>query len=305
MAKETKASDRGCGGSPAPQLSDEQVREVVRDLLSRVEKLEAQVAAIRAAGQPSLRRVAAREAWEGEPPLFDSKEVVPPTPTDDPDYIVGGAPTGMFPDCCAVGNSSGFFCSGTLIAKDVVVTAKHCQQVDRVFLKGRDVSFSSRGEVIPVKKQVCHPTEDLRLLILEHASSVSPRRIVRGDELGTPQEVTLAGFGTIDFSGTQGFGLKRKVTVPIIILDPSEEDQTRYGCTASEMVAGHRGLLKDSCSGDSGGPLYMRGANGQFLLLGATSRGTRGTSRVCGEGGVYVRVDKVIDWIWEETNADL
>ena len=42
--------------------------------------------------------------------------------------IVGGIPTRDYPDCVAVGGASGWCCSGTLVASNVVVTAGHCVQ---------------------------------------------------------------------------------------------------------------------------------------------------------------------------------
>jgi V8-like Glu-specific endopeptidase len=40
--------------------------------------------------------------------------------------IVGGVPTADFPDCVAVGTETGWCCTGTLVARNVVVTAGHC-----------------------------------------------------------------------------------------------------------------------------------------------------------------------------------
>jgi secreted trypsin-like serine protease len=69
------------------------------------------------------------------------------------------------------------------------------------------------------------------------------------------------------------------------------------------MVAGHRGLLLDSCRGDSGGPLYIRNTDGEYFLIGATSRGIRDSFTTCGDGGIYVRVDLCLDWIRNVTGV--
>ena len=79
---------------------------------------------------------------------FDLSKVIPPTQTNEPDSIVGGVPTSDFPDCCAVGNGNGYFCTGTLIAPTLVVTAEHCTGVTQVFLKGNDVNNPNSGETI-------------------------------------------------------------------------------------------------------------------------------------------------------------
>jgi endonuclease G len=68
------------------------------------------------------------------------------------------------------------------------------------------------------------------------------------------------------------------------------------GCApAREMVlAAQSG--RDTCKGDSGGPLYVAKGK-QWLLAGVTSRGTDLATTMCGDGGIYTRVDKYRTWI--------
>lgn len=214
--------------------------------------------------------------------------------------IVGGIPTpdGEYPDCAAVGSDDGqFFCSGVLISPDLVLTARHCVPgVGKVFLRGSSLLKSSTGEYATVVEEVPHPTEDVALLKLSSASQVVPRRIARPCELPAQvAEATAVGFGTTNLGGTVGYGTKRQVDLPVSDLECARPAET--GCRAgTEMVAGLRALDKDSCSGDSGGPLYIE-IGGQPLLLGLTSRGVKSDSRPCGDGGVYVRADRLISWI--------
>lgn len=282
------------------------VEQLVDELKRKLEQLGQEIAQLKGTeeGASGLRSLAAGQDDEEE--IFDSSNVIPPTRTDAPDSIVGGTPTSQFPDCCAVGDEVDYFCSGTLIAPNVVVTAEHCTNPKRVFLKGRDVSKPESGETINVKKSFSHPEVDLQVLVLEQDSTVKPRHIAQSAEVQGTQ-VTLVGFGTVDFDGTKGFGQKRRVTVPISSIDcGSAEDAAEFGCQiGKEMVAGHRGLLRDSCRGDSGGPAYIRTPLGGLALAGVTSRGIRNTEKVCGDGGIYVRVDKFIDWIREKTGVDI
>jgi hypothetical protein len=244
-----------------------------------------------------------------EPGAYDLDRVIPPTPTPEPDSIIGGTATSRFPDCCAVGGPTGYRCTGTLIAPTVVVTAKHCERrlVDRVFF-GSDLDDSS-GEEIEVERQHELDGIDLRVLVLRRPAKVEPRHVAQGLEV-RGDEAVVAGFGTIDFAGRIGYGTKRETKVPITSLDCGSAVAGDLGCTPGmELVAGHRGLNRDTCKGDSGGPLYIRGPEGRHYLLGVTSRGVklRGAppGPLCGDGGVYVRVDQCLDWVREVTKVEI
>ena len=78
-----------------------------------------------------------------------------------------------------------------------------------------------------------------------------------------------------------------------------EDDNVTYGCDVGlELVAGRPLLARDSCTGDSGGPFYVLDKTGnQWLLAAATSRATDSSMSSCGDGGVYVRVDRYRGWI--------
>jgi hypothetical protein len=239
----------------------------------------------------------------GEMTVEDRPRVQPPTRPGR--EIVGGVETQDFPDCCALGDDRGYYCSGTLIAPNVVVTAEHCQGLTRVYLRGTDVTKPDNAEVIPIAEEFVHPELDLRVLVLKHNAATLPRTIGQASQLDGIKEVTLVGFGTIDPDGRFGYGIKRRVDVPIKTFDCGQMGEPkRFGCLPGrEIVAGHAGLMLDSCKGDSGGPLYIQ-RDGEFYLLGATSRGARGGFRECGDGGIYVRVDLCLDWIREVTGAE-
>ncbi len=289
----------------------ETIERLIAELRQGIDRLESEVRQLRrtendsAPGSPrSLRGENVPAA--GRSVAYDETRAIPPTSTDDPDSIIGGLPTAEFPDCCAIGNEQGYFCTGTLIAPRLVLTAKHCSAVTRVFLRGYDIARPETGETIRVEAQFTHPEEDLRVLVLERVSEVQPRHIAQRVEAQATRAL-LVGFGTINFDGDFGYGQKRKVEVPVISLEcASSGDADRYGCRrGTEIVAGHRGLNRDSCRGDSGGPLYVQTQEGGYSLLGVTSRGVSGAKRMCGDGGIYVRVDKFIRWISEQTGVEI
>lgn len=224
--------------------------------------------------------------------------------------VIGGQPVapGEYLDCVAVGNDKDWGCTGTLIAPEVVVTAGHCADyATRVFF-GRDVS--KNGKVVKVIKRFRHPSynvggrNDLMVLLLQEAvKGVAPRALAGKAVIDKATDGRVVGFGHSNASGTTGYGIKRFVDVPMVSsackgLVDGQQDKFTYGCDAGqELVAGRALSERDSCSGDSGGPFYVLDGKGRWLLAGATSRATSSAMSTCGDGGVYVRIDRYKTWI--------
>ena len=296
--------------SETPELERQlaSLRERVDELAEEVRALRSRDAE-RAESMSRSALVAGRGRAEEVlyPDLFNLHGVLPPSPQRTPATIIGGEETDEFPDCCAVGNAIGYYCSGALIAPRLAVTAGHCTGVTRVFLKGSDIDVPADGETITVTETIRHPDVDLRVLVLAHDSTVRPRRIERTADLGNPTEARLVGFGAVNLAGTMDYGKKRTVDVPIKSLDcGTPEEANEFACVQGlEIISGHRGFLKGNCTGDSGGPLYISAQDGSFRLLGVISRPIKNPANVCGDAGVSVRLDKFIDWIQGEIGVDL
>jgi len=225
--------------------------------------------------------------------------------------VIGGRPVakGQFLDCVAVGNDHQWGCTGTLIAPNVVVTAGHCATfATRVFF-GNDVT--KQGKITAVKKSVPHPEyrtgkskSDLMVLLLdERVENIESRPLATTEVIDAATDGRVVGFGNTDPTGTFGYGIKRQVDVPVAspacmgTLD-GQADAAAYGCMAGlEIVAGKPLLKKDSCTGDSGGPFYVESGPGKWAIAGATSRATNSAADDCGDGGIYVRLDRYRDWI--------
>jgi secreted trypsin-like serine protease len=119
--------------------------------------------------------------------------------------------------------------------------------------------------------------------------------------------VRAVGFGETEEGS---FGRKLYVDIPIASPDcggavnltdgQHPTDQSWYGCTPRfELVAGQSHLNRDTCHGDSGGPVFAHLEDGdnsyREYLVGITSRGvTSYGSRDCGDGGIYTRVDREV-----------
>lgn len=226
--------------------------------------------------------------------------------------VIGGTPVARneYLDCVAVGRDDKWGCTGTFIAPDVVLTAGHCADfATRVFF-GNDVTKGGRTVSVAEGGRHRHPEyrpsdhhNDLMVLVLaERVTNIAPRRVADRRTVDAATDGRVVGFGNTDPHGREGYGVKRQVD--IAVASPSCQgatdglaDSARYGCHAGlEFVAGKPLLKKDSCTGDSGGPFYVERA-GEWLLAGATSRMTNGAKDDCGDGGIYVRVERYLPWI--------
>jgi secreted trypsin-like serine protease len=223
--------------------------------------------------------------------------------------IVGGSdvPPGKWPDTVAVLGANGS-CSGTLIAPDVVLTAGHCADIEPLTVIANTTDYSAAGGTrVAVQRTVAYPdwetTYDVSVVILaEPITTVTPRKLgidCTFSQFTPNTAVRLVGFGATSTDGKAiNTHLKEAMTQ---VIDPT--CAAGRGCNdivapGGEFVAGGTGTA-DSCFGDSGGPVYLDTARGP-MVIGAVSRGVDNAATPCGGGGIYVRTDKIVDWI-EET----
>lgn len=179
------------------------------------------------------------------------------------------------------------FCTGTLIAPDVVLTAHHCtagQAASRLRVLFGPDDFNPELVLAAVEKRE-HDQLDLALLRLEALPSssldVSPIPIVTRPLGPADIGITLeqAGFGQTESGDDDGLYF---VT----------ERLWGYEGPASYLVVdgqGERGV----CTGDSGGPSMRRNAEGEARVVGALGWGDYS----CVDRDRYARVDVVRPWI--------
>lgn len=226
----------------------------------------------------------------------------------------------------------GHFCTGTLLTRQVVITAGHCVwdgtwndfepvPTTDVVIGRNDLRAHGKGERIPVRRVMVHPGywgygvnsegdtdgdgladmgRDLALLFLARPSKrVKPLGLSRlGGLVQSGGLASVAGWGVTESARNPG----RLKTVEVPLLDdsycrelsPSIRANVPWGFVPGyQLCAGDPEVGADSCRGDSGGPLMYRGN-----LVGLVSFG----SYRCGflappEPGFYLRVDGSKGWI--------
>jgi secreted trypsin-like serine protease len=195
-------------------------------------------------------------------------------------------------------NRDSFYCGGTLVRQRYVITAAHCSD----FVSAKDVrvltgtqKLDGSGTRRRVRAIHIHPewnsaTFDYDVAVWDLGSTVPgmpPVNLaVSAPRVGV--DLLVTGWGRVSESGPIAERLQQ-VTVPMV--DPVNcNDANSYdgAITARMLCAGYDHGGRDSCSGDSGGPLTRLGPRGNRVLTGIVSWGTG-----CAQPdyfGVYTRV---------------
>ncbi|XP_044740915.1 proclotting enzyme-like [Chrysoperla carnea] len=234
----------------------------------------------------------------------------------DQERIVGGhnADIGEWPWIAALFNGGRQFCGGSLIDNMHILSAAHCVahmsswDVARLTVRLGDHNIKTNSEVNHIEKRVKrvvrHRGFDSRTLyndvaILTLDSPVQFSRQVRPICLPSSggtfagKTATVIGWGSLRESGPQP-AILQEVNIPIW---SNGECRAKYGPAAPGGIVEHMlcagQASRDSCSGDSGGPLMVN--EGRWTQVGIVSWGIG-----CGKGqypGVYTRVTHFLPWI--------
>lgn len=250
--------------------------------------------------------------------------------------IVGGSPASPkeFPHIARLGHESKnkpteWFCGGTLISEKFVLTAAHCFTTNRGevnIVRLGDLDFGresddARPEDFRVRRYIEHKDynsatiyNDIALVELERSVSFDAYKhpaclpTKSGNEF---QKLVAIGWGSTRFAESDSKKLL-KVTLDRLGLDQcqrltesSDVDQLPKGVEDHLQICAGSNETKDTCSGDSGGPLlaYHPDYPCMYTVVGITSFGIG-----CGtpdQPGIYTRVYNYIEWIrnnvWEQT----
>jgi len=214
-----------------------------------------------------------------------------------------------------------WFCGGSLINNNMILTAAHCVQnsgfsLDLVRLGAHNLGeseFEDVDDYVPkqvmvhpeYKDNTSFPVHDIAVIVLQtQDSGVRVRKEVSPVCLPAPNSqvpagspVLVAGWGAISEGGLEADRLQ-EVTAEVT---GHMRCRTAYKQLVGADIGGDilcAGLEeggKDACQGDSGGPLVSEQGDGTFRLVGVVSAGLGCARR--NVPGLYADVSKHMDWI--------
>ncbi|CAM06240.1 secreted trypsin-like serine protease [Saccharopolyspora erythraea NRRL 2338] len=225
-----------------------------------------------------------------------------------PQVIGGNNAVDSYPFMTSLDHNGKFFCGGSLVAPDWVLTAAHCvsdpgangspvaRPADGVTARVGSEDRITGGSTAKVTQIVVNPenkesTADLALLRLDHSVPQKPVKLATNPE--APESMTrVIGWGRTN-ENTQDIPRELQELSARVVPD----DRCTAGMDKARNICGQGAVPGTNlCQGDSGGP-QLRGRPGDWELVGVTS-GPADEDGKCGTGyGQWNAVSSYRTWI--------
>ncbi|CAL1274367.1 unnamed protein product [Larinioides sclopetarius] len=220
-------------------------------------------------------------------------------------------------------NSTTPFCGGAVIDDHHILTAAHCfvrrgnffsrLEPRQYIIKVGQIDLSEQNPSYEVEEIKIHESyqpdfsyDDIAIIRLNERlpNDAFPVCLPEEDNLNQGDNVTVLGWGRLNFGGRSSRALQQADGIPIVSNEVCNANYSTIstssfpnGIIDSMICAGIPEGGIDSCEGDSGGPLLREFRRDRWALVGVVSFGFK-----CGEPGfpgIYTRVANYLPWITE------
>jgi trypsin len=216
-----------------------------------------------------------------------------------------------------------FWCSGTLVSSNVVLTAGHCAvdettgaaldpsgyavatgAVDWTNTANRQVSSVSQVNVYPAFDP-SGPTHDAALLVLSSPLNAAPIALWASGGLSAGTSALIAGWGMTSAGQASPTALLQ--WAPTVVQSATDCRQKAalasfpYDTSTNLCAVNPPTYSTGTCNGDSGGPLLAQGASGTLVEIGLTSVGP--TDCNTQQPDDFTAILPIASWVRNEASA--